>query len=293
MNFCHIAAIFTGLKGRRLKSFNPARIIDIVFTMSITIAACFCVNHINGETPRLIVREKVLAVEGKGIVNMRDLGGWKNRDGQIIRKGMIFRSAAFDCSFPKWYKLSWKIPENSRKYLVETLGIKTDLDLRKDEDETSGTIVSPLGEDVSRLHIPSCEYENLDTPSGRESCAKIFKVFLDKNNYPIVFHCRLGQDRAGSLAILLESLLGMNEEDIRYDYEYSWKIRGSKKLRHAGFDDLVEMLKKYKGDNLNKRVENFVKSIGVSDKDITVFRAIMLEPTEPYVTRNQGVNQND
>jgi protein tyrosine/serine phosphatase len=46
-------------------------------------------------------------------------------------------------------------------------------------------------------------------------------VLADESNYPIFFHCAIGTDRTGTLAYLINGLLGVPEEDLYYDYCFS------------------------------------------------------------------------
>ena len=55
-------------------------------------------------------------------------------------------------------------------------------------------------------------------------------TFVDSNNYPINFHCAIGRDRTGTLAMLLLGLLGVSEADICFDYVISL-INGNAKAK--------------------------------------------------------------
>jgi len=114
---------------------------------------------------------------------------------------------------------------------------------------------------------------------GQELFANVFEKFLDKSNYPIVFHCISGQDRTGSVAFILNGLLGVSEEDLYRDWEATgfWN-RNTTWFVHANlFDKLVKSLDSYEGDTINDRIYAYVKSSGFTDDDINRFRAIMLE----------------
>ena len=161
------------------------------------------------------------------------------------------------------------------KYFTGTLGIKTDLDLRSDP-EVFGMTGSPLGDKVRWVRISSSNYGSMDTSSGREAFAKGFRVFLDKANYPIVFHCIAGADRTGSLATILNGLLGVDEDLLYRDWVYTWTATGSSPSdKH--WPALMKVFAKYKGATLNERIEAYVLSCGFSKDDIETFRAIMLE----------------
>ena len=58
---------------------------------------------------------------------------------------------------------------------------------------------------------------------ARNALIEIMNAFTDVNNtdYSLYFHCRIGADRTGTIAYLLEGLLGVSEEDRYRDYEMS------------------------------------------------------------------------
>lgn len=261
-----------------MKKRNITLLVITLLALFVTVAVSIRWFYEKTLPPRLVLRDKILAVEGSGITNMRDIGGWKTKDGKSIKKGMLYRSSAFNYSYRRWNQPKWTIPDESRKFLVETLGIKTEIDLRKTDGETHGMNASPLGDSVSWLHIPSLGYSRINSESGREAFAEVFKVFLDRSRYPIVFHCCFGKDRAATLAIILEAVLGVSEEDIKYDYRQSWiELRKKRKFTYKRFNELLDMLKTYPGDNINEQAESFIISLGYSKEDLTLFRSIMLD----------------
>ena len=230
-------------------------------------------------------------VEWAGMGNVRDLGGLPGLGGRRVRKGRIYRSdglnnnAAYRVPGTKKAlpKSEWKGPGAPRikpdaaKYVVETLGVKTDLDLRTDA-ETFGMTGSPLGEKVRWVHISSSEYNGIVKGKGREAFIADFKVFLDEANYPIVFHCIAGADRTGSLACVLNGLLGVDADLLHRDWQYTWM--GRKKPQQAPeklWERLMTGLSTFEGATLNAKIENFVLSCGFTADDIAKFRKLMLE----------------
>ena len=163
------------------------------------------------------------------------------------------------------------------KDTFETLGVKTDLDLRTDA-ETFGMTGSPLGEKVRWVHISSSEYNGLFKGRGREAFIEDFKLFLDEANYPIVFHCIAGADRTGSLACVLNGLLGVDGDLLHRDWQYTWA--GRKKPQKAPEDlwnRLMKGLSAFEGATMNEKIENFVLSCGFTQADIAKFRKLMLD----------------
>lgn len=162
-------------------------------------------------------------------------------------------------------------------YLVNVLKMKSEIDLRGG-GECSGLTGSPVGDDVKWFNISSNSYSGMQSNPGRQGFAEVFRIFLDEKNYPIVFHCIGGQDRTGSIAFILNALLGVQEDELFLDWECSAFWNTSLDFRHeAYFDGMVESFRKWPGDTINEKVENYVLSIGFSHKDIRHFRDIMLE----------------
>ena len=230
-------------------------------------------------------------VNWEGVRNARDLGGLPGRGGRRVKMGRIYRTAGLNDNaayrFPGTKKSmpqkDWKGPgavrikPAARKHVVETLGVKTDLDLRTSA-ETYRMKGSPLGDKVRWIHIPSNEYGGLGTEKGRKAFVEGFKVFLDEKNYPIVFHCIAGADRTGSLACVLNGLLGVEPELLHRDWQYTWTGREDPKIPpESRWDKLVAMLSKHKGETLNEKIESFVLECGFTADDIEKFRSLMLE----------------
>ncbi|MBR4170576.1 MAG: tyrosine-protein phosphatase [Kiritimatiellae bacterium] len=237
------------------------------------------------DDPRIAAR----VVSWEGVPNARDLGGLPGLGGKTVRRGLVFRSSGLNNNAhyrekgtkKKLPKEQWigpgktRLSEKAIAHLINDLGIKTDLDLRSDP-EVFGMTGSPLGDKVRWVRISSSDYGGMDSSTGREAFTKDFQVFLDKANYPIVFHCIAGADRTGSLACILNGLLGVDEELLYRDWVYTWKALGSSPSEKH-WPALMKVFAKYKGATLNERIEAYVLSCGFSKDDIETFRSIMLE----------------
>ena len=268
MNFSRMSKCFSALGGRRFKW--------LVAIVLVAVAVLVGGGVWHSCWPRLEKYGAVTIVRGLKIHNMRDLGGMKTVDGRIVKSGMVYRSAAFNSVSRKGHAKAWTIPAWSREFLTRRLGIKTDLDLRRDEGETQGMTGSPLGADVHWAHVRGYAYERVGLPEGKAGFAKAFRLLLDESRYPVVVHCQRGRDRAGTLVALLEAVLGVPLEVIRRDYGFSWCHLRKRKPDYDKFDGFLKMLAKYPGGTINEQAVAFVKSAGFTDADIARFRALML-----------------
>lgn len=156
-------------------------------------------------------------VSGK-IANCRDMGGWTGADGRRIRQGRVYRCSGFDDG--KSPKTSF-VDTESKRILVNVLGIKTDIDLR----EKQGVSTSQLGSNINYINAVMAQYGNWD--EAVNSFKTVFAAFLDASKYPIAIHCQDGQDRTGCTQFILGALLGMSEADLMLDYYWScyWKFK--------------------------------------------------------------------
>ena len=178
----------------------------------------------------------------EGMFNMRDLGGWTAQSGIKIPYGKIYRGGNFS-----------RITDSGKEVFIEELGVKTEIDLR-----TNGTdvlnddrieylkagmwqytmiipgYVSPVAEDDGKT------VRGYD-PGSASSLKAIFEKLADKASYPVYFHCNAGADRTGTLAFLLEGLLGVSYGDLIKDFELtSFSDQGARyrsKVNGDSFDE--------------------------------------------------------
>lgn len=217
-----------------------------------------------------------------GVDNFRDLGGRIGLEGRRLKQGMLFRSTGLNNNSADGGKTPGKarFTDEGKRILLEDLKIKTELDLRS-HGETANMTSSPLGDSVKYINISSTCYGGCFTDSGRENYAKLFRIFCDPANYPINFHCIAGADRTGSLAYILEAVLGVAEHETRIDYTYTSFMA----VRNTGnFNTLNEPMNSYGNANepLYVKAERYLIHAGITPEEIQAFRDIMLgEGTKP------------
>ena len=139
--------------------------------------------------------------------NMRDLGGWE-ADGGHIAYGKLYRGARLE-----------RISSAGQDIFLNELGISVDLDLR-------GSIpgefkAGPVIEGLDYFQLPVERYLGRGTGKTEElyQLAKRCIIGWLGEGRAVYFHCTAGADRTGTLAFLIEALLGVSESDLSKDYE--------------------------------------------------------------------------
>lgn len=210
---------------------------------------------------------RILSIEG--LVNVRDIGGWKTTDGRRIRQGLLYRGSELDGAVQS----SYSITANGLNNMLTVFGIRTDMDLRAPIVNVHGT--DALGANVEHIYYNSPQYAEIFREDKSVIVRRIFADLADSEKYPVYLHCTYGKDRTGTICYLLEALLGVDESSLLRDYELS-------ALFHNWFDservdEFVAELKALEGETMQEKVEGYLMSIGVTAEEIANIKDIFLE----------------
>lgn len=184
-------------------------------------------------TVNVDVKARVIPL--KGTTNTRDVGGYEIQQGQFLRSGQLIRSENLA-----------RLTEADFKKL-EALGVKTVIDLRTNR-ELKKAPTEWLGDNPPQFyHFPvgdsSGEWFNsqrkmmknnkftekqakkhmvagyrMIAEVGEPSYKQLMEVVMNQDNWPIVFHCNAGKDRAGVATALIMEALGVDRETIMAEY---------------------------------------------------------------------------
>ena len=285
----------------------------------------------------------VRLIYAEGTSNIRDLGGW-NADGSFVNYGKIYRGNQLN-GYGNWGNN--KLTENGLKTFKDDLKIKTEIDLRtQDKDDANQTVnfvdaslpyyKYTIGQYTDILEpsvwnalphdgntpVDSMENKNdarrLSYATGnavrnenamRRSLKGIFEVLADERNYPVYIHCNAGADRTGTVAFLINGLLGVSEADLIRDYELTSfssvsGLRYRSEIKNGDFTEIGVMKNDYdnfvafgalmnaiknnygaEGGTLSYAIENFLTDyVGVSHEDIESLKRIMISDYTPVET---------
>jgi protein-tyrosine phosphatase len=157
------------------------------------------------------------------------MGGYRTRDGRIVKNGLFYRSAALG-------KMTL-----ADKELFETLGIKTIFDYRDNNEAHHNP--NPMFSHAQYIQIPAKGNHTFEMPTnagGRDfykavspemfrdfyaqmpfnnpSFKELMKTIQNPDNLGLVHHCAVGKDRTGIGGALILLALDVPEETIMEDY---------------------------------------------------------------------------
>ena len=282
----------------------------------------------------------VRLIYAEGTSNIRDLGGW-NADGSFVNYGKIYRGNQLN-GYGNWGDN--KLTEEGLKTFKDDLKIRTEIDLRTqnkdDANQTTNYVdatfpyykctigqYTDIFEALVWNALPNDGNTKSDTVENKNDARRlsyatgnairnenamkrslktVFEVLADESNYPVYIHCNAGADRTGTVAFLINGLLGVSEADLIRDFELTSfsKVSGLRyrsEIKDGNFTEIGVMQNDYdnfvafgalieaikvnygaEGKALSYAIENFLTGyIGVSHEQIESIKRIMLSDYTP------------
>ena len=189
----------------------------------------------------MINGEKAKAIYLEHVNNIRDLGdmpcsfGMQIKEGKLMRSGNLSLATQKDIAFLR-EKLSLIIDLRTEPERMESpnpfiegveeswIPILEDIQvgISKDQDSNQAAISMELEEPDMALELMKSAYrEFVASEYCRRQYARFLRSLLTERNGAILWHCTAGKDRTGTCAALLETILGVSEENILEDYTSS------------------------------------------------------------------------
>ena len=251
-----------------------------------------------GDYPRWMTCRSLTGEEdGRGIYNVRDLGGYMTESGKRVKQGLVYRGGEITTMSSNGHYNT--ITEVAKKAFREDMGMVggVELDLRGTGDISDGYKACGFAKngDIEYVMHAIKSYEQTFT-NTRSEVAPIFELLKNADNKPVYFHCFGGADRTGTIGFLLNGLLGVSYEDLVIDFELtSYSSINNEHIRNHldghqhQYDRWPALITQIKTDTtggyawdesalLKDNIEEFlVKACSVPQATIDTIRDIMLE----------------
>lgn len=223
--------------------------------------------------------------------NVRELGGYINKENKILKKGRFIRSGGIS-----------ELNEEDCEYLYN-YGIRTVIDLRSESERS----VKPdrlnnykdvknyafsLSDDAEPSKMQTIIDATMDhlycriLDKSQKMIGDILKIMLASEG-SVLFHCTAGKDRTGVLAMLLLKLADVDEDTIINDYAASYqnllpiinRLQQSladihmKLPLHVFESDPENMRKTLAYFNQRYSIRGYLTSAGLSEEEIDALRS--------------------
>lgn len=211
-------------------------------------------------------------------VNTRDLGGWAC-DGGKVKYGMLVRGGEPN--------------EVDKDLMVGQVGIRTELQLLPKSE--SRRTYSAWGID---FYANPEETSYVNYSLSPKSLWKFYlQVVFDSVSHdkPVYFHCGIGADRTGTIAVMLEALLGVSQSDIDKDYEltnfYTVQPSNPRRRNADAYKNYIDQIKNVPlvgglTDTFANHAISFAVSLGFTAEEINAYRNACIDGTPTQITLN-------
>lgn len=220
--------------------------------------------------------------------NFRDMGGW-SCDGGKINYGLLLRGAQMETE-------QGVLASEIDKKTIRDFGILYELDLRddaavdRDTSDISDDIKSSCAANYITYKRISLNYHDsamkLDG-NYLSDTVNVLRIIMSNvaNGIPTYFHCAAGADRTGTIAVILEALLGVSQSDIDKDYELTsfYPQSGYERLRtNDSYKKQIAYINSFSGDTFRNKCVNWAMKAGFTISEINNFRKAMSDG-DPHV----------
>ncbi|MGV9677328.1 tyrosine-protein phosphatase [Nocardia sp. NPDC003482] len=157
----------------------------------------------------------------QGVLNARDLGGYRTTDGHVVRSGLVFRtgelSKATDADLAALTDRGVRAVDDLRMAIERAVAPdRTPVGAQAHWDDIIGqappqVMASAItaGPDLYRAFITA--------PGASEGFANVVRDILAGDG-AVLYHCTAGKDRTGWMSAVLLTLLGVDRQTVTYDY---------------------------------------------------------------------------
>jgi protein-tyrosine phosphatase len=231
----------------------------------------------------------------QGVLNARDIGGYRTTDGRVVKTGLVFRSGelskatdtdlaaltgrtlVFDDDLRTGYERALapdRVPAGATPHVDDVIG-----------QAPPQVIVSSFfaGPDLYRAFITA--------PGADRAFAAVLHDIIDAGGADVgstagdgtagtvLYHCTAGKDRTGWMSAVLLTILGVDRATVNYDYLLSNYYRNASP--NDSLDGVAQPALDAAFDQVNQSYGSFDnyahRGLGLTAADIAALKAKMLE----------------
>lgn len=209
-------------------------------------------------------------------VNTRDLGGWAC-DGGHVKYGMLVRGGEPN--------------EVDKNLMVNQVGIRTELQLLPKNEARLTYSAWGINFFANPEQTSYVAYSLSNKPLWKFYLQTVFNSVAHAN--PVYFHCGIGADRTGTIAVMLEALLGVSQNDIDKDYELTnFYVVDSAFPRNRSVDMYKNYITEIKNfpligempDTFANHAISFAVSLGFTTEEINAYRNACIDGNPTQIT---------
>lgn len=251
-----------------------------------------------------------------GIVNFRDLGGYRTEDGRQVRWGTLYRAGNLSSATEA------DLDAIARLGLAEIIDFRSSYEREKEPnrlpeqeglamvklpilDEGNNALASELSERIDKGDMESFDPDAIMIEANQQFASVFtpqFSAFMQSvlanNGQPMMWHCTAGKDRTGFASAILLRTLGVAQDTVMSDYLMSAD------LARAGRANQMRLLRVFKGQETADKVSRLLgieaqwleaafqqidedwgsferyrrEGLSISDQQVEQLRALLLEP---------------
>ncbi|MFI5779625.1 tyrosine-protein phosphatase [Nocardia sp. NPDC051570] len=218
----------------------------------------------------------------QGVLNARDLGGYRTTDGRLVRSGLVFRSGdlskATDADLATLTGHRVRSVDDLRMGIERTfLPDRVPAGAQENWDDIIGQ-ASPQVMGSAFAAGPDLYRAFITAPGANQGFANVLHDIAASGDDAVLYHCTAGKDRTGWMSAVLLSILGVDRSTVTYDYLLSNFYRNA--APNDGLNGVVPAALDAafaQADQTYGSFDNYVhEGLKLTDADIAALRAKLL-----------------
>jgi protein-tyrosine phosphatase len=221
------------------------------------------------------------AVPLQGVINARDIGGYRTIDGRVVRTGLVYRTAALN----KATDADLAVLTARRVHVIDDLRTSYERLLQPDRipagarenwDDILGG--APMAMLASATGLTNTYRAMITAPGANQGFANVLHDIIGTRDGTVLYHCSAGKDRTGWTSAVLLTILGVDRKTVDYDYLLSNHYRnarpddGANGVSQAELNAAFDQVRQTYGS-----FDNYVyHGLRLTDGDIAALKAKML-----------------